>query len=125
MEKFDKVRQDWFSQFQELPDGIPSHDTLNRVFSLLSPVAFRECFIIWIQDVAEILPGQVIPIDGKTVRRSHDRKSGKAAVHMVSARATETELVLVQVKTDKKLNEIATVPELLDLLDVKRLRDKH
>ncbi|CAK8723127.1 ISAs1 family transposase [Candidatus Electrothrix aarhusensis] len=118
MEKFGKAKQDWFSQFLELPNGIPSHDTFNRVFSLLSPEAFRECFINWIQDVAEILPGQVIPIDGKTVRRSHDRKSGKAAIHMVSAWATETKLVLGQVKTDEKSNEITAIPELLDLLDV-------
>lgn len=118
MEKFGKAKQDWFSQFLELPNGIPSHDTFNRVFSLLSPEAFRECFINWIQDVAEILPGQVIPIDGKTVRRSHDRKSGKAAIHMVSAWATETKLVLGQVKTDEKSNEITAIPELLNLLDV-------
>lgn len=118
IEKFGKAKQDWFSEFLELPNGIPSHDTFNRVFSSLSPEAFRECFINWIQDVAETLPGQIIPIDGKTLRRSHDRKSGKAAIHMVSAWATETKLVLGQVKTDEKSNEITAIPELIDLLDV-------
>ena len=76
------------------------------------------CFINWVQDVAEIFPGQVIPIDGKTLRRSHDMKSGKAAIHMVSAWAAETKLVLGQVKTEEKSNEITAVPELLNLLDV-------
>lgn len=118
IEKFGKAKQDWFCQFLELPNGIPSHDTFNRVFSSLSPESFRECFINWIQDVAEILPGQIIPIDGKTLRRSHDRKSGKAAIHMVSAWATETKLVLGQVKTEEKSNEITAIPELLDLIDV-------
>ena len=115
IEKFGKAKQDWFSEFLALPNGIPSHDTFNRVFSSLSPEAFRECFINWIQDVVEVLPGQIIPIDGKTLRRSHDRKSGKTAIHMVSAWATEAELVLGQVKTDEKSNEITAIPELLDI----------
>ena len=118
VEKFGRAEQNRFSQFPELPDGIPSHDTFNRIFTFLSPEVFRECFINWVQDVAEIFPGQVIPIDGKTLRRSHDRKSGKAAVRMVSARATETKPVLGQVKTEEKSNETTAVPELLNLLDV-------
>ena len=118
IEKFGGAEQDRFSRFPELPNGIPSHDTFNRIFTFLSPEVFRECFINWVQDVAEIFPGQVIPIDGKTLRRSHDRKSGKAAVHMVSARATETKPVLGQVKTEEKSNEITAVPEPLNLPDV-------
>ena len=118
IEKFGKAKQDWFSQFLELPNGIPSHDTFNRVFTFLSPKIFRECFVNWVKEIANVLPGQVIPIDGKTLRRSHDKKSNKAAIHMVSAWATEAKLVLGQVKTEEKSNEITAIPELIDLLDV-------
>ena len=109
---------EWFQEFTELPDGIPSHDTFNRVFSILSPDAFRECFTDWVNDLVNVLPEQIIPIDGKTLRRSHDKKSGKAAIHMVSARAAESETVPGQVKTEEKSNEITAIPELLRLLDV-------
>ena len=118
IEKFGKAKQDWFSQFLELPNGIPSHDTFNRVFALLSPDIFRESFIGWVNEIANVLPGQIIPIDGKTLRRSYDKKSGKGAIHMVSAWAAETKIVLGQVKTEEKSNEITAIPKLLNLLDI-------
>ncbi|WP_338033246.1 ISAs1 family transposase [Desulfobulbus alkaliphilus] len=119
MEAFGKAKHEWFKTFLELPNGIPSHDTFGRVFSHIDPKHFQECFLGWIQSVAKIFAGEIIPIDGKTVRRSHDATAGKAAVHMVSAWAAGNGLVLGQVKTDEKSNEIKAIPELLRLLDLK------
>lgn len=107
-----------FENFLNLPNGIPSHDTFNRVFSVLDPEQFRACFAQWMQAVATVLPTQVVALDGKTVRRSHDRKLGKQAIHMVSAWATENRLVLAQVKVDDKSNEITALPQLLRQLAV-------
>ena len=117
IERFGQIKEKWFSRFLQLPDGIPSHDTFRRVFAQLDPSAFQECFIGWVRDVAGTIEG-VIAIDGKTVRRSHDRNRGKKAIHMVSAWAAENSLVLGQVKTDEKSNEITAIPELLRLLDI-------
>ena len=118
IEGFGKAKEEWFRKFLQLPSGIPSHDTFRRVFAQISPTVFQECFIEWVRDVAGTIKG-VIAIDGKTVRRSHDRVLGKKAIHMVSAWAAENSLVLGQVKTDEKSNEITAIPELLKLLDIK------
>lgn len=118
IEAFGKEKYQWFKQFLSLPNGIPSHDTFGRVFSLISPDEFQACFTRWIQAVALKTPGQVIPIDGKTLRRSHDRRHGKSAIHMVSAWASENRLVLGQLKTEAKSNEITAIPELLQVLDI-------
>jgi len=118
IEGFGKAKQEWFRRFLQLPSGIPSHDTFRRVFARIAPSAFQECFIEWVRDVAGTIEG-VIAIDGKTLRRSHDRGIGKKAIHMVSAWAAENSLVLGQVKTDEKSNEITAIPELLKLLDIK------
>jgi len=117
IEGFGKAKQEWFRKFLQLPSGIPSHDTFRRVFAQIAPAAFQECFIEWVRDVADTIKG-VIAIDGKTLRRSHDRVIGKKAIHMVSAWAAENSLVLGQVKTDEKSNEITAIPELLKLLDI-------
>jgi predicted transposase YbfD/YdcC len=117
IEGFGKAKEEWFLKFLQLPSGIPSHDTFRRVFAQISPSAFQECFIGWVRDVAGTIKG-VIAIDGKTLRRSHDRVLGKKAIHMVSAWAAENSLVLGQVKTDEKSNEITAIPELLRLLDI-------
>ncbi len=85
---FGKSKKDWLSQLLALPNGIPSHDTFGRVFARLNPVQFERCFKEWVEEVNEVVEGQVIAIDGKTVRRSHDRESGKSAIHMVSAWAS-------------------------------------
>ena len=117
IEGFGKAKEEWFRKFLQLPSGIPSHDTFRRVFAKISPSAFQECFIDWVRAVAGTIEG-VIAIDGKTLRRSHDRGVGKKAIHMVSAWAAENSLVLGQVKTDEKSNEITAIPELLRLLDI-------
>jgi predicted transposase YbfD/YdcC len=102
----------------QLPNGIPSHDTFGRVFSLIAPSHFQQCFINWVESVTDILKGQVVAIDGKTLRRSHDKKSEKSAIHMVSAWAAKNRTVLGQVKTEEKSNEITAIPELLEVLDI-------
>jgi predicted transposase YbfD/YdcC len=118
VETFGKAKQEWFQRFLALPNGIPSHDTFGRVFALLSPDQLQEGFVSWIQAVAEVTDGQVVAIDGKTLRRSYDRRSAKAAIHMVSAWATQNRLVLGQLKTEEKSNEITAIPALLQVLDV-------
>jgi predicted transposase YbfD/YdcC len=118
IEAFGIEKYHWFKQFLSLPNGIPSHDTFGRVFSLLSPDEFQACFTRWIHAIAIKTQGQVVPIDGKTLRRSHDRGHGQSAIHMVSAWASENRLVLGQLKTDDKSNEITAMPELLQVLDI-------
>ena len=88
------------------------------MFAGIDPEQFRHCFMDWVNSVSRLTQGEVIALDGKTLRRSHDRPSGKEAIHMVSAWASENSLVLGQVKVDEKSNEITAMPELLNLLDV-------
>lgn len=116
--QFGRAKEAWFRRFLELPNGIASHDTFGRVFARLCPKQFQECFASWVQAVCRLLPGEIVPIDGKTLRRSHDRAKGKAAVHMVSAWASANRLVLGQVSTDQKSNEITAIPRLLELLEI-------
>ena len=118
VESFGRAKQHWLAAFLELPNGIPSHDTFGRVFGALDPDQFRTCFLNWITAVSEITQGQVIAIDGKTLRRSHDKILGKGAIVMVSAWATANHLVLGQVKVDDKSNEITAIPELLKALEI-------
>lgn len=114
--RFGRAKRRWFRQFLALPHGIPSHDTFGRVFAALDPQAFHAAFLAWVQSVATLLPGDVIAIDGKTLRRTFDTASQKAAIHMVSAWATAQGLCLGQVKTDAHSNEITAIPKLLDVL---------
>lgn len=116
VEEFGRAKEEWFRTFLKLPHGIPSHDTFGRVFALLDPVQFRNSFIGWIQAISNLTEGQVVAIDGKRLRRSHDGTLGKAAIHMVSAWASANHLVLGQLKTDEKSNEITAIPELLRAL---------
>ena len=116
---YGKAKHDWLKTFLELPRGIPSHDTFGRVFSLLRPEDFEKCFVSWIHAVFEITGGQTVAIDGKTLRRSHERSSNKAAIHMVGAWATQSGVILGQTKTEDKSNEITAIPELLKLLEIK------
>ena len=116
VEMFGKSKEDWFRTFLDLPNGIPSHDTFGDVFSRLDPDRFQECFMEWSQAVADLLPGEVVAIDGKTVRRSHDKRAGKQAIHLVSAWASANTLTLGKVKTDRKSNEITAILRLLEML---------
>jgi predicted transposase YbfD/YdcC len=118
IEAFGNAKVDWFRRFLALPNGIPSHDTFGRTFAALNPEAFAACFVSWIAAVAEKTHGEVVAIDGKTLRRSFDRASSRAAIHMVSAWATKSRLVLGQIKTEEKSNEITAIPKLLAMLDV-------
>ena len=102
-----------------MPNGIPSHDTIARVFSRLKPEQFQKCFLSWIQSISCFNPGEVIAIDGKSLRHSYARGGDKKAIHMVSAWATNQRLVLGQVKVDKKSNEITAIPALLKVLELK------
>jgi predicted transposase YbfD/YdcC len=119
IETFGQAREAWFRTFLSLENGIPTHDTFSRVFGALDPKAFQKCFIDWMSGIAEVTAGEVVAIDGKTLRRSFDRGAEKAAIHMVSAWATENGVVLGQEKTAEKSNEITAIPKLLALLDVK------
>lgn len=117
--QFGREKRDWLAEFLSLSHGIPSHDTFGRVFAHLDPVQFQNSFLEWVQAVFDLTDGQVVPIDGKKVRRSHDRTNDQQAIWMVSAWATENELVLGQVKVDDKSNEITAIPKLLRLLALK------
>ncbi len=118
VEDFGKAKEAWFRTFLALPNGIPSHDTFNRVFNRLDPKEFQASFLSWINAASQLISGQVIAIDGKVLRRSHDRGVGKSAIDMVSAWATENHLVLGQVKVDEKSNEITAIPQLLKALEI-------
>jgi len=122
---FGRVKETWLRTFLALPNGIPSHDTFGRVFRRLDPEELRRCFLDWVRAVIgepgeDGAPGglgrQGVAVDGKTLRRSHDRRSGKEPLHLVSAWATTSGLVVGQVATDAKSNEITAIPALLRLL---------
>jgi predicted transposase YbfD/YdcC len=113
---FGRERHDWLKRFLELPNGIPSHDTFERVFDRLHPEAFQACFREWMQALSEALPIQQVAIDGKSLRGSATGKLG--ALHLVSAWATANHLTLGQVAVDDKSNEITAIPKLLELLDL-------
>ncbi len=118
VEEFGKSKYKWFKKFLKLPHGIPSHHTFRRVFERLDAKQFQACFVKWIQTTYKITQGQIVAIDGKMLRRSHDKKLGKEAIYMVSAWATKNQLVLGQLKVDAKSNEITAIPQLLDMLDI-------
>lgn len=115
---FGKAKYGWLKTFLELPNGIPSHDTFGKVFARLDPEQLQQCFLAWVRSVSQLVPGEVIPIDGKTLRRSYDRGDHKGAIHMVSAWASQNRLVLGQRKVDEKSNEITAIPELLKVLSI-------
>lgn len=120
MEEFGHAKEEWLRTFLPLPQGIPSHDTFGEVFAALDPEAFEACFRSWTAAVAGEIAG-VLAIDGKTIRRSFDAFTGKAAVHMVSAWAADNGVVFGQIAVDDKSNEITAIPALLKLLRIKGL----
>jgi predicted transposase YbfD/YdcC len=116
--EFGQAKLEWFQGFLELANGIPSHDTFNRVFARLDAHEFQASFLSWMRAVSGAIATQVIAIDGKVLRRSHDRSIGQAAIDMVSAWATANRLVLGQVKVADKSNEITAIPQLLQALEI-------
>ena len=119
VEEFGLAKETWLRQFLELPHGIPSHDTFGRLLARLNPNAFQQCFLDWVRSVAEITEQEIVPIDGKTLRRSHDKANGQRAIELVSAWTRSNRLMLGQIKVAGDSNEITAVPLLLRLLELK------
>ncbi len=118
VEQFGWRKRGFLERFLDLPNGIPSHDTFGRVFAALDPAAFEACFLAWVRDTVRATAGQVVAIDGKTLRRSHDRAHGKGPLHLVSAWAAANGVVLGQLAVADKSNEITAIPALLEVLAV-------
>jgi predicted transposase YbfD/YdcC len=118
IEAFGKAKRDWLKLFLKLPHGIPTHDTFNRVFTALDSDALGQCFLNWTHSVTRLTKGEIVSIDGKTLRGSRDRGK-KSIVHMVSAWAGTNNIVLGQQKVDSKSNEITAIPALLEVLVLK------
>jgi predicted transposase YbfD/YdcC len=118
VETYGLQKQDWLEAFLDLPNGIPSHDTLGRVFAALDPAAFQRCFLGWMHAVVGASRGKLVAIDGKALRHSFDTARGKSAIHLVSAWASANHLLLGQQAVADKSNEITAIPELLKLLDL-------
>lgn len=119
IEDFGHARLDWLKKYFPFEEGIPKHDTIARVLSRLEPVALQNSFISWMNAACELTQGEVVAIDGKTVRRSFTKGDRKSAIHMVSAWACQNNMVLGQIKVNEKSNEITAIPALLHLLDIK------
>jgi len=115
---YGRKKRKWLSQFLDLSSGIPSHDRFNAILSAIKPAEFEACLLSWITDLHEITAGQVVAIDGKTLRRSFDAATSKSAIHMVSAWATANQISLGQVIVDEKSNEITAIPKLLEILEI-------
>jgi len=113
-----REKRDWLATILDLSSGIPSHDRFNAIFAALDPAEFERCLLSWITTLHEITSGQVVAIDGKTLRGSFDKASGKSAIHMVSAWATADHISLGRVIVDAKSNEITAIPELLEILEI-------
>lgn len=116
--EFGRSKRKFLEKFLDLSAGIPSHDRFNAIFRALKPAEFEKCLLNWIVALHEVTDGQVVAIDGKTLRRSFDTASGKAAIHMVSAWATANHISLGQIVVDEKSNEITAIPKLLELLEL-------
>ena len=119
IEEFGNERLDWLKQYGDFENGIPVHDTIARVISQINPKQFQKSFICWMASCHVATAGDVIAIDGKTVRRSFDKNKKQGAIHMVSAFSTANKVVLGQLKTATQTNEITAIPELLNLLVIK------
>ena len=115
---FARKRQDWFKRFLKLPHGAPAHDTFERVFNQLDPQAFQACFAGWAAEISDVVGLRHVAIDGKALRHSYHHGAGLGMLHAVSAWAAEQHLILGQVMTEAKSNEITAIPKLLELLDL-------
>ncbi|KGT17800.1 ISAs1 family transposase, partial [Escherichia coli] len=119
IEDFGETHLDFLKQYGDFENGIPVHDTIARVVSCISPAKFHECFINLMRDCHSSDDKDVIAIDGKTLRHSSDKSHRRGAIHVISAFSTMHSLVIGQIKTDKKSNEITAIPELINMLDIK------
>jgi predicted transposase YbfD/YdcC len=120
IEDFGETRIEWLRQYGDFSKGIPTHDTIARVISRLNPEQFQSSFIRWMGEICSPSDNEVIAIDGKTLKGSYNRQDRHSSIHMVSAFATMSGMVLGQQKTREKSNEITAIPELLELLDIKK-----
>ena len=118
IEQYGHEKHEWLKTFLVLPNGIPSHDTIGRVLARIDPKHFQESFLRWMQHICQLSTGEVVPIDGKTLRHSYDSELEQSAIHMVSAWAATNRMVLGQLKVAEKSNEITAIPELIDALDI-------
>jgi len=116
IEEFGIAKEEWFRRYLELPKGIPSHDTFNRVYQLLDPLAFQDCLIRWTQGVREMISVEIVAIDGKAQRRARNKIANLH--YIVNAWAGENRLLLGQHKVSEKSNEITAIPELLRILEL-------
>lgn len=119
IEEFGRLKEKFLATFLDLKNGVPSHDTIGRVLAAIDPLALQEAFRLWVASLVELSKGEVVAIDGKSLRRSFRDATNKAFVHMVSAWAARNHVVLGQIKTDAKSNEITAIPRLLELLHIK------
>ena len=118
IEEFGKTRETWLRQYLGLPGGIPSHDTIERLFESMNPREFSLCFTLWVKDTFELQGDQFLHIDGKSNRRSGDTESGKKMLHTVSVFSGKNHLSLAQFKVDEKSNEITAIEPVLEYVDV-------
>jgi predicted transposase YbfD/YdcC len=118
IEQYGHEKYEWLKTFLALPNGIPSHDTIGRVLARIDPKHFQSCFLGWMQHICQLTTGEVVPIDGKTLRHSYDTELDQPAIHMVSAWAAANRMVLGQLKVAEKSNEITAIPELIHALDI-------
>lgn len=119
IEDFGRARLNWLQGLGLFKEGLPVHDTIARIISSIEPEQLQRSFISWMQKVHTLTKGEVVAIDGKTLRSSYNRENRQSAIHMVSAFATGNGVVMGQIKADTKSNEITAIPELLHLLDIK------
>ena len=118
IEDYGISKQQWLQEFLAIPNGIPSDDTFRQVFEFINPEELNRCFLRWVETLVTKMGGEIIPIDGKTIRGSYDRNHGSSALHVISALASEQNLVVAQMKVEDKSNEITALPALLELLDI-------
>ncbi len=118
IELYGETKEEWLRKYLELPNGIPSHDTFNRLFAALDSTALRECFLSWVQSVVSVTEGEVVSIDGKRLCASGEQGK-RSLIHLVSAWSEANHMVLAQYKVEDKSNEITAIPTLLDVLELK------
>jgi predicted transposase YbfD/YdcC len=118
IEFFGNERLEWFQSFLELPNGIPSHDTIRRVFERIDTKQFNACLVEWTKTLHQSTKGMIVAIDGKSLRHSFDNATGKSALHLVSAWVHDSNIMIGQCAVDTKKNEISSIPKMLDMIEI-------